>query len=432
MRVKTRFRCSAIFRCSAAVQIRDAHAHQDQPDGVPAAEVFRDAAAYQRTHRTTATTTSSASSRRSEGFDADARRSRRCRRCRPRCRRAEQRRAADRRAGRPAVEPDVTAWTGCTRMRACPTPSPRPIGIVLGAREDGGPKPMCARARRPARSPKCGAALGVPLRRCAARCGPASSASSRDTYSRTDQTAAEVADDIGQDLDLSRLLQEMPPIEDLLEGEDDAPIIRMINALFTQALREGASDIHIEPFETRSVVRFRIDGMLRDLIEPHRALHAAMVSRIKIMAQLDIAEKRLPQDGRITLRVAGKPIDVRVSTIPTGHGERVVLRLLDKEPARLDLRVLGMDDGHAGADRQADPPAARHRPGHRPHRLGQDHHAVRGACPARRRRAQHHDGRGSDRIRPRRHQPDPGQRAHRYDVRAARCAPSCARTRTSS
>jgi len=155
----------------------------------------------------------------------------------------------------------------------------------------------------------------------------------------------EVADDIGQEMDLSRLVSELPPIEDLLESEDDAPIIRMINALFTQAVREGASDIHVEAFETHSTVRFRIDGVLHDVIRPHRALHAAMASRIKIMAQLDIAEKRLPQDGRITVRIAGKPIDVRVSTISTSHGERIVLRLLDKDPARLDLDVLGMAAG---------------------------------------------------------------------------------------
>ena len=156
--------------------------------------------------------------------------------------------------------------------------------------------------------------------------------------------AAALAGELAQDLDLSRLLQEIPRVEDLLESRDDAPVIRLINALLTQALREEASDIHIEPFETRSVVRLRIDGTLRDLIEPARALHAAIVSRVKVMAQLDIAEKRLPQDGRITLRVAGKPVDVRVSTIPTGHGERVVLRLLDKQAGRLDLSRLGMDD----------------------------------------------------------------------------------------
>ncbi|MEJ7746847.1 MAG: type II secretion system ATPase GspE [Luteimonas sp.] len=162
-------------------------------------------------------------------------------------------------------------------------------------------------------------------------------------YNGAEAGAAALAVDLAQDLDLSRLLQEIPRVEDLLESQDNAPVIRLINALFTQALRDGASDIHIERFETRSVVRLRVDGTLRDLIEPARALHNAIVSRVKIMAQLDIAEKRLPQDGRITLRVAGKPVDVRVSTIPTGHGERVVLRLLDKQAGRLDLTRLGMD-----------------------------------------------------------------------------------------
>ena len=149
--------------------------------------------------------------------------------------------------------------------------------------------------------------------------------------------------DLGADVDLNRLAQEMPAVTDLLDAEDDAPIIRLINALFTQALREQASDIHIEAFEHRSVVRFRVDGTLRDVIEPQRALHAAMVSRIKIMASLDIAEKRLPQDGRLNLRLGGRPVDVRVSTLPTGHGERVVLRLLDKQAGRLQLEKLGMD-----------------------------------------------------------------------------------------
>ena len=161
-------------------------------------------------------------------------------------------------------------------------------------------------------------------------------------YGQGEQTAAEVVDDIGQDLDIARLVQELPPIEDLLDSQHDAPIIRMINALLTQAVREKASDIHIEPYERQSVVRYRLDGMLRDVVTPNRALHAAMVSRIKIMASLDIAEKRLPQDGRIGVRIAGKAVDVRVSTLPTHHGERVVLRLLDKTPEHLDLTALGM------------------------------------------------------------------------------------------
>jgi general secretion pathway protein E len=165
-----------------------------------------------------------------------------------------------------------------------------------------------------------------------------------DLYNGTSLREAIPVDDLTQDIDLSRLLQELPKVEDLLESQEDAPVIRLINALFTQALRSAASDIHIEPYETRSVVRLRIDGTLRDLIEPARALHAALISRIKIMAHLDIAEKRLPQDGRITLRIAGRPVDVRVSTIPTAHGERAVLRLLDKQAGRLDLAGLGMDD----------------------------------------------------------------------------------------
>lgn len=161
-------------------------------------------------------------------------------------------------------------------------------------------------------------------------------------YAGSGGDAAQVIDEYESDLDLARLMQDMPAIEDLLESADDAPVIRMINALLTQALREGASDIHIEPFEQISVVRFRIDGRLRDVVRPKKAIHPSLISRIKIMSQLDIAEKRLPQDGRITLRVGGKPVDVRVSTLPTGHGERAVLRLLDKEGGRLDLQHLGM------------------------------------------------------------------------------------------
>ena len=132
-------------------------------------------------------------------------------------------------------------------------------------------------------------------------------------------------------------MQDLPPAEDLLDSGAQAPVIRMINALLLQALRERASDLHFEPYEGRSVVRFRVDGVLHDVIEPPRALHAALVSRLKIMASLDIAEKRLPQDGRIALKLGDKQVDVRVSTLPTGPGERVVLRLLDKDSARLDL-----------------------------------------------------------------------------------------------
>ena len=145
------------------------------------------------------------------------------------------------------------------------------------------------------------------------------------------------------DADLARLMQELPPSEDLLEGADaKEPVIRMVNALLLQAVRERASDLHFEPYDERAVVRFRVDGVLADALAPPRALHAALVSRLKIMANLDIAEKRLPQDGRIALKLGDRTVDVRVSTLPTGAGERVVLRLLDREAARLDLASLGM------------------------------------------------------------------------------------------
>jgi general secretion pathway protein E len=146
--------------------------------------------------------------------------------------------------------------------------------------------------------------------------------------------AVEMMEGLGEELDLSSIAQELSEPEDLLETEDDAPIIRLINALLTQAVKEGASDIHIEPFENRLMVRLRVDGVLREVLQPPRALAPLVTSRIKVMAKLDIAEKRLPQDGRISFRV---------STLPSGHGERVVLRLLDKQAGRLDLTNLGMD-----------------------------------------------------------------------------------------
>jgi general secretion pathway protein E len=142
--------------------------------------------------------------------------------------------------------------------------------------------------------------------------------------------------------DLAHLAQDLPEQADLLDSDDDAPIIRLINAVLTQAVRENASDIHVEPFENRLVIRFRVDGILREVLQSKRAVAPLVVSRLKVMSKLDIAEKRLPQDGRISLRIAGRAVDIRVSTIPSGHGERVVLRILDKQAGRLDLGALGM------------------------------------------------------------------------------------------
>ena len=156
-------------------------------------------------------------------------------------------------------------------------------------------------------------------------------------------SSLQIAGDIEGDTNLAEMAQDLPEQADLLESDDDAPIIRLINAVLGQAVRENASDIHVEPFENRLVVRFRVDGIMREVLQSKRAVAPLVVSRIKVMSRMDIAEKRLPQDGRISLRIAGRAVDIRVSTIPSGHGERVVLRILDKQAGRLTLESLGMD-----------------------------------------------------------------------------------------
>ena len=164
------------------------------------------------------------------------------------------------------------------------------------------------------------------------------------TYQDDTGAAMQMIEELGEEMDLDSLAEMIPVTGDLLEQEDDAPIIKLINSLLTEAVKVDASDIHFETYETRMVVRFRVDGMLREVVSPQRALAPLLVSRIKVMAKLDIAEKRLPQDGRISVRVAGKEVDVRVSTIPASNGERVVMRLLDKQEGRRDLGNMGMSD----------------------------------------------------------------------------------------
>jgi general secretion pathway protein E len=129
---------------------------------------------------------------------------------------------------------------------------------------------------------------------------------------------------------------------DIIDTDDEAPIIRLVNALMAQAVKERCSDIHIEPFERHIAVRFRVDGVLYEIIRPPKRFAASITSRIKVMAGLDIAEKRIPQDGRIKIKVAGRDIDIRLSTVPTSHGERIVMRLLDKTAVLKDLEYIGM------------------------------------------------------------------------------------------
>jgi general secretion pathway protein E len=156
-------------------------------------------------------------------------------------------------------------------------------------------------------------------------------------------TAEAAMVDLEKTSDLTQLLSVMPKVDDLLESQDDAPIIRLLNAVLAQAIQQQASDVHFELFNQQFNIRLRCDGVLHEILSPKPALAPLIISRIKIMAKLDIAEKRLPQDGRMLLSIGGHDVDVRVSTLPTQHGERIVLRILDKKSVPLDLNKLGLD-----------------------------------------------------------------------------------------
>jgi general secretion pathway protein E len=164
--------------------------------------------------------------------------------------------------------------------------------------------------------------------------------------------AADVVNDLRGSGSLADTAAELSEAPDLLEAEDAAPVIRLVNSLIYQAAKDGASDIHIEPFERTSSIRFRIDGMMNEVLAPPRRLHAPVVSRIKVMAKMNIAEKRLPQDGGIRTRVAGRELDIRVSTVPTAFGERVVLRLLDRSATLLGLEESGISGDNLTALRR--------------------------------------------------------------------------------
>jgi general secretion pathway protein E len=160
-------------------------------------------------------------------------------------------------------------------------------------------------------------------------------------YDMASGSASDVVDDLHQE-DLDHITGELEEPRDLLDADDEAPIIRLVNSLLFQAVKDRASDIHIEPFERDLTVRFRIDGILYDIVSPPKRFQPVITSRVKIMAGLNIAEKRLPQDGRIRIKLAGKDVDIRVSTIPTAYGERVVMRLLDRTATLLHLGELGL------------------------------------------------------------------------------------------
>jgi len=149
-------------------------------------------------------------------------------------------------------------------------------------------------------------------------------------------------EDIKDFVDLESAAAELEEVGDLLDAENDAPIVRLLNAILAESLKENASDIHIEPYEKEALVRFRLDGVLRTVLSPSIQIAPLLISRIKVMSKLDIAERRLPQDGRMTVRLGGRSIDLRISTMPSSHGERVVMRLLDKDAGKLQTDDLGM------------------------------------------------------------------------------------------
>jgi len=160
-------------------------------------------------------------------------------------------------------------------------------------------------------------------------------------YDMASGSASDVMDGIEAE-ELDRVATELDEPRDLLDADEEAPIIRLVNSLLVQAVKDRASDIHIEPFERDLVVRFRIDGILYDVLSPPKRFQPVILSRVKIMAHLNIAEKRLPQDGRIRIKLAGRDIDIRVSTVPTAFGERIVMRLLDRSATLLQLDDLGL------------------------------------------------------------------------------------------
>ena len=164
--------------------------------------------------------------------------------------------------------------------------------------------------------------------------------------------AEQVMDDIAASESLDQIAHELDEPQDLLDATDEAPIIRLVNSVLFQAVRQRASDVHFESFERGLVVRYRIDGVLYPVLTPPKHLQASIIARLKIMASLNIAEKRLPQDGRFRIRTAGKDVDLRVSVLPTSHGERVVLRLLEKENRLLNLQEMGFSQDRLGIIQQ--------------------------------------------------------------------------------
>ena len=165
-----------------------------------------------------------------------------------------------------------------------------------------------------------------------------------DIFTENSSNSSDLVQGDDESIDLDTLASDLPKTEDLLDDSNEAPVIKLINAVLAEAIKDGASDIHIEPYEEYLSIRFRVDGILKEKLKPSSRVSSLLNARIKIMSNLDIAERRVPQDGRMSLKLGEKWVDIRVSTLPSSYGERIVLRLLDKAEASLDLKELGMND----------------------------------------------------------------------------------------
>ena len=165
-----------------------------------------------------------------------------------------------------------------------------------------------------------------------------------DIFTENASNSSDLVQGVDESIDLDTLASDLPKTEDLLDDSNEAPVIKLINAVLAEAIKDGASDIHIEPYEEYLSIRFRVDGILKEKLKPSSRVSSLLNARIKIMSNLDIAERRVPQDGRMSLKLGEKWVDIRVSTLPSSYGERIVLRLLDKAEASLDLKELGMND----------------------------------------------------------------------------------------
>ena len=237
--------------------------------------------------------------------------------------------------------------------------------------------------------------------------------------SNMSQVLKQVAEDVANagEVEVQSAKNDEIDLDRLATDSEDAPVIKIVNLILVQAVKEKASDIHIEPFQRTLKLRYRIDGELIMAESPPKALQLAITSRIKILSGLNIAERRVPQDGRFRIKVIGKEVDLRVSILPTAYGEKIVIRILDKAALTGSIDQMGMDQGTLDKFKKGDRRAARNDSRDRPDGFRQNDDALLGAAGAEQPAIQHRDGRGPDRVRAHGHQSGLGAQRHRSRFR---------------